>query len=50
MKFCTLVKVQDGEFAGLVDVSLVDDGHPFGISDDGQFLHIEGGSVQVVPA
>jgi hypothetical protein len=41
-KLCTLLEVKDGAAAGIVDISLVEDGHRFGLSDDGTRLHVEG--------
>lgn len=42
MKICTVGKVENGEVVEIVDVGFVDDDHQFGLTDDGNLLHIEG--------
>lgn len=41
-RFCTVVRVEDGQAAEIVDVSSVDEGHRFGLTADGRFCHLEG--------
>lgn len=41
-KLCTLLEVSDGRAAGIIDISLVDETHRFGLSADGTRCHFEG--------
>lgn len=42
MKWCTRIAVTDaGMIASVLDISMVDDDHEFGLNADGTELHIE---------
>lgn len=47
MKFCTHSRVTDGKVTDIIDISIVDDNHQFGLSPDGKTIHIKGGTITV---
>jgi hypothetical protein len=42
MKICTLLEVANGTPGRILEVSFVEDGHRFGLSEDGKRLHAPG--------